>query len=239
MREAANEAALLERVAERYDSGKDFDHYFSEYGADLVLRDFRGHSLLEVGCASGVMSRRFAGPVADLHVLDGSARYIAELRASLGRNATYHVGLAEEFTPPAPFDGVVLASILEHVEDPVGLLRRAKGWLRPGGELFVIVPNANSLHRQVGVAMGLLPATTAFSERDRMLGHRRIYDRALLEAHLGEAGLRVECCEGIMIKVVSNGQMQSWPEPLVRALLTIGAGYPELAAQIYVRSRWS
>jgi SAM-dependent methyltransferase len=235
MMEVAAESALLERVAERYDSGKDFDHYFSEYGADLVLRDFHGHSLLEVGCASGVMSRRFAGPVADLHVLDGSARYIAELRTSLDGRATYHVGLAEEFEPPALFDGVVLASILEHVEDPVGLLRRAKGWLRPDGELFVIVPNANSLHRQVGVAMGLLPATTAFSERDRMLGHRRIYDRDLLGTHLDEAGLRVEGCEGIMIKVVSNGQMQSWPGPLVRALLAVGAGYPELAAQIYVR----
>ncbi|MGL4553481.1 MAG: class I SAM-dependent methyltransferase [Gemmataceae bacterium] len=228
------EKALLDRVAQRYDSGRDIDHYFSEFGAELVLADHAGR-LLEVGCASGVMTRRFVGRVDDLHVLDGSAKYLETLQRELGDRAGWHVSLAEDFSPAAPFDGVVLASLLEHVEDPVGLLRRAASWLAPGGSVFVIVPNARSLHRQVGVAMGMLPGVHAFTERDHMLGHRRVYDLALLREHLDAAGLEVRSCRGIMMKVVSNGQLQSWQPELIRGLLAVGLEYPDLAAQIYVR----
>jgi 2-polyprenyl-3-methyl-5-hydroxy-6-metoxy-1,4-benzoquinol methylase len=230
------ERDLLEQVAKRYDSRTDFDRYFSEYGADLILETFRGRRLLEVGVSGGVMTRRFRGRVPELHALDGSARYIESVRSELGdQGITYHVSLAEDFKPPHEFDGVVVASLLEHVEDPVGILQKARGWLGPGGELYAIVPNANSLHRQVGVLMGMLPDVKAFSDRDRMLGHRRVYDVATLTGHLRAAGFQVAECRGIMLKVVSNAQMESWDDPLVRALLRLGAGYPDIAAQIFAR----
>jgi hypothetical protein len=38
-----------------------------------------------------------------------------------------------------------------------------------------------------------------------------------------------------MIKTLSNAQMGSLPEPVIRALLAIGMNQPEIAAQIYAR----
>jgi 2-polyprenyl-3-methyl-5-hydroxy-6-metoxy-1,4-benzoquinol methylase len=233
----SEERQLLDQVATRYDGQKDFDRYFSMLGAELILQEFRGHSLVEVGCGSGVMTRLFVDRVEDLSLVDGSVRCLAALEEEIGSRAHYHAALAEEFNPSQPVDGVVLASVLEHVVDPVALLRRVRQWLKPDGDLFVIVPNARSVHRQVGVAMGLLPKVHAFSERDVLLGHRRIYDIDLLRSHLNESGYRIESCRGIMLKVLSNAQLEAWPAPLVHGLLTVGLQYPEIAAQIYMRCK--
>lgn len=235
MVDPSDERRFLDRVAEVYDSRTDFDRYLLEFGADLILEEFQGRRMLEVGCASGVMTRRFAARVPELHVVDGSAKYISDLRGELGDRVDFHLSLAEEFEPETPFDAVVIASLLEHVEAPVDLLRRASRWLERDGSLFVIVPNANSLHRQVGVAMGLLKTIHSFSERDIMLGHRRVYDEALLRSQIREAGLQIRSWHGILIKVLPNAQMQSLPEPVIRALLTVGMHQPHIAADIYAR----
>jgi SAM-dependent methyltransferase len=55
----------------------------------------------------------------------------------------------EEFNPPEPYDVVVLSNVLEHVPDPGALLARLRGWLRPGGEVWISCPNAGSIWRRV------------------------------------------------------------------------------------------
>ena len=67
--------------------------------------------------------------------------------------------------------------ILEHVEKPVALLSRAATWLAPGGRLLVDVPNGLSLHRMVGVKMGLLKEPCELNQRDLDLGHRHLQGR--------------------------------------------------------------
>ena len=46
-------------------------------------------------------------------------------------------------------DAVVLWHVLEHLDDPLGSLRRMWTWLRPGGLLLVSVPNASSLQARI------------------------------------------------------------------------------------------
>lgn len=70
---------------------------------------------------------------------------------------------------------VVLLDVIEHVADPVGLLRSAAATLDPEGGIVVTVP--------------AIPAL--FGPWDRMLGHHRRYSRALLRQQAREAGLRV------------------------------------------------
>jgi SAM-dependent methyltransferase len=41
------------------------------------------------------------------------------------------------------FDAVVMNHVIEHVHDPVGLLRQSKRLLKPGGHLISITPNAS------------------------------------------------------------------------------------------------
>ena len=47
------------------------------------------------------------------------------------------------------FDVVTLIEVLEHVADPICLLRDAARWLRPGGLLYVTTPNARGLNCRI------------------------------------------------------------------------------------------
>jgi SAM-dependent methyltransferase len=49
----------------------------------------------------------------------------------------------DAFTIPleeGSFDTVVLAEILEHLEEPGSLVKRAAGLCRPGGDVYITVP---------------------------------------------------------------------------------------------------
>ena len=48
------------------------------------------------------------------------------------------------------YDVVMLAAILEHLYDPMETLNRIKNAVRPGGLLFVDVPNESSLTMRIG-----------------------------------------------------------------------------------------
>src|ERR1039458_7838875 len=53
---------------------------------------------------------------------------------------------AEHFDPGVgPFDAVVCSSVMEYIEDDLGLLKRLIASLRPGGYLFVSVPHKANL----------------------------------------------------------------------------------------------
>lgn len=43
---------------------------------------------------------------------------------------------------PGEFDLITIFHVLEHVPDPAAALRRLAGWLKPGGHLYIEVPNA-------------------------------------------------------------------------------------------------
>jgi len=57
--------------------------------------------------------------------------------------------LFEDYEPDKLFDTIILEHVLEYVDNPVGLLKLVKIWLNPKGRLFLRVPNANSIHKQL------------------------------------------------------------------------------------------
>jgi 2-polyprenyl-3-methyl-5-hydroxy-6-metoxy-1,4-benzoquinol methylase len=103
--------------------------------------------------------------------------------------------------------------ILEHVAEPVALLDRTRAWLAPVGRLVVGVPNGYSFRRLAGVKMGLLREPSELSERDRTLGHRRVYTRESRFRYLHAAGLRPTGQGGVFFKPMSNQQIQdTWTQ---------------------------
>lgn len=182
--------------------------------------------LLEMGYGTGLIASQLLAAGRSLEVLEGSQRLIdfAEARHA-GEPVRFIKSMFETFVPHDPYDAVLALHVLEHVDDPVVVAQQIAGWLRPGGVLIAVTPNARSLHRRLGVAMGLQQRLDDFSERDRIVGHQRVYDLDGLRADLEAGGFEVTGEFGYFVKPLSNRQMLEW-EPAVLE------GFNKLASEI-------
>jgi 2-polyprenyl-3-methyl-5-hydroxy-6-metoxy-1,4-benzoquinol methylase len=204
------------------------------YSVQVFRRYWRQPRCLELGPAEGVVSTLLADHFTDLTLVDGAERFCADLRARLPQ-ATVVCAAFEEFAPERPFDTIILGHVLEHVEDPVGVLRRVRGWLAPGGVVCAAVPNAMSLHRQAAVLMGLLPDEHGLNDADRRHGHRRVYDWTSFRADVVAAGLTIQSAGGYWLKPLANAQVEAaWTAEMVEAFMQLGERHPEIAGEIYV-----
>jgi 2-polyprenyl-3-methyl-5-hydroxy-6-metoxy-1,4-benzoquinol methylase len=99
---------------------------------------------LDVGCAAGfflkVMSDR-GWQVAGVELSPEIARHAHEV---YGLDAI-HTGVLETAPfDPASFDLVTCWDVVEHVPDPVGLLRKVSSLLKPGGHVIIETQNVES-----------------------------------------------------------------------------------------------
>lgn len=100
--------------------------------------------------------------------------------------------------------------------------------------MIVGVPNAHSLHRLIGVKMGLLADPTELNERDRSVGHRRVYTPDSFAQELKDARLRVIHLGGVFLKPLSNQQIQdTWDDALKEAFYELGMDFPRHAAELF------
>lgn len=107
--------------------------------------------LLEIGCGSGERLAHFAEQGWQVVGQD------VDPKAADNAQRTYgvHVHLGPVESLPASlgtFDAVVMNHVIEHVSDPVDLLRQAATRMAPGGVLVAVTPNIDSFgHRRFKV----------------------------------------------------------------------------------------
>lgn len=116
----------------------------------LLDRQHQG-KLLEVGCGDGKRLARLKAKGWDVLGQEVDAKAAA---SATSRSVDVLVGeLPSLDLPPASFDAVVMNHVIEHVADPVTLLKECNRLLRPGGTLVCTTPNVESLgHRWFGSA---------------------------------------------------------------------------------------
>jgi len=224
----------LENIAAESRYGAGANEHMVRHSYRVARRWIGGQRVLELGPAEGHMTDAIVADHLDLTVVEGSRRFCEEIAA---RHPTVKVvhSIFEDFTSEPIFDFVVLGHVLEHVEDPVQILRLVRGWLAPQGKVFAAVPNARSLHRQVGVMMGHLNREDDLNEADRHHGHRRVFDPESFRAVFAPADLQIEYFGGYWLKPLSNEQIESnWTSEMLDAFFRLGERYPDIAAEIYV-----
>ncbi|MNU35661.1 bifunctional 3-demethylubiquinone-9 3-methyltransferase/ 2-octaprenyl-6-hydroxy phenol methylase [compost metagenome] len=222
----------------------DFDNeiLLTWYPQRILHHAGSARSLLELGLGHGYTTDIFSSRFERHVVLEGSPAVIGNFREKHPDcRAEIVETWFENFTTDERFDVIVMGFILEHVDDPVLILRRFRDFLAPGGKMFLAVPNAEVMNRRLGNLAGLLDDVTTLSDNDVLLGHKRYYDVATFSADITQAGCGVDLLEGIYLKPFTTAQITSLhlDRKIIDALCQLGIGYPELScgllAEISVR----
>jgi 2-polyprenyl-3-methyl-5-hydroxy-6-metoxy-1,4-benzoquinol methylase len=199
--------------------------YFEQARPELVARlPRRLGSVLDVGCGAGAVGRS---------IRDRADRLVGiELEPTAAERARehyddVHVGAVEDVLPALgeSFDTILAYDVLEHLVDPVAVVRGLRGVAAPDALLHVSTPNARhwSLVRDL-VFRGTF-GYTAWGHRDTT--HLRWFTPADLAALLEHEGWIVEASEPPPLTLAGRLAMR----------LTGGRSAELLAYQWSVRAR--
>ena len=116
-----------------------------------LTRDVEGSSLsaLDVGGGSGWLLndlKRAEPRVNRTAVVDIDPRAEQIARAN---GHDYHLMTFEQFNTNERFDIILMLNLIEHVADPMAVLRKAKELLRPGGRIWIKTPNYDALDARI------------------------------------------------------------------------------------------
>ena len=202
---------------------------------------FRPGSLLELGSFKGDFTRRVLEHFDDVTCVEASGEALQEAQRKLGAGVRLVHSTFETVTLPCRYDNIVLTHVLEHLDDPVGVLRRVnEEWLADGGRFFLVCPNANAPSRQIAVKMGLISHNAAVTPAEAEHGHRCTYTLDTLERDAVAAGLKVVHRSGIFFKALANFQ---WDRLLQTDIISkeylegcykLGQHYPDLCSSIFL-----
>lgn len=235
-----DERQFLDAVGETYTiTASPFMQALRAFALRVIAPHANGGAGLEVGSADGSMTALLAGIVDQLDVVDGSERFLEQVRRRNLPNVRCLHALLEEFAPEKEYDSIFALFVLEHVIDPVTCLQRMRAMLARRGTLFVVAPNARALSRQLARQMGLLNGLEDLTENDHRHGHRRVYDRTRLNRDLADAGLEPIAEGGLLLKLLADFQM----DQLIRegvisgahleGLYRLGLEYPDFSAALF------
>ena len=201
-------------------------------------------SIIEIGCSNGrilslpLAERGFRVTGVDLH------------RPSIDRatadntfpHARFICRNAESFMTVESFDVVILSDILEHVPDPLGLLKMARGLLAAGGIILISIPNGYGpaeLERRFAertrldrVLAAARSAINRVRGRNRVAynddsGHVQAFRMHEMERLIEQAGLRLdERRKGALFGGALTYPVGSLLPPVVRASLRLADRLP-------------
>lgn len=197
---------------------------------------------LELGCSNGYMTEILSKKINRLDVIDGSKKFLAETEKRNLPNVRCKHSLFEEYklnNKKEKYDYVFACYILEHVLNTKLVLRMVQSVLKPTGLFFVVVPNGRALSRQLALEMKLINNLYTLTKNDKAHGHRRVYDRHLLNRDLNKCGFKTISEGGIMLKFLADFQMDRLfkdgilSDSHVEGLYKLGLQYPDLASALF------
>jgi ribosomal protein S18 acetylase RimI-like enzyme len=222
----------------KYAYNFDFDvmHYY-------MIESFKHHfvkgNCLELGSFKGDFTKRLIPYFNDITCVEASDEAIKIAQQTLNNNIIYFNSLFETVNLPKKYDNIILTHVLEHIDNPVELLKRIKEeWLSEDGKLFLVCPNANAPSRQIAVKMGLITHNSAITPAEAEHGHKITYTLDTLERDAKAGGLNVTYRSGIFFKALANFQ---WDQLLNTDIISkeyldgcyqLGQQYPDLCSSI-------
>lgn len=199
---------------------------------------------VDVGCGNGHVARAVAertnGRVLGIDVSRECVRFAREHNDH--PLVEYRQSASAELDPGQACGLVTMYEVLEHLEDPVGELRRVGEWLCPGGHLILSTPNRSSLNRTIK----RLPVIRGAYERRAHVAADAAHPGHVEEYHFDRTLSMVRSAELQVVRTFGAVLLMPFPTALRRltdnrafADLNVRSGdwYPRLAGELYVVAR--
>jgi 2-polyprenyl-3-methyl-5-hydroxy-6-metoxy-1,4-benzoquinol methylase len=113
----------------------------------MFLGDMKPGKLLDVGCGDGKYLNRMRPLGWSVEGVDFDSKAVANAKVQYGLDL--HCGnLQDANFSSEMFDAVTMSHVIEHLPEPLVLLKEIQRILKPGGRLVVTTPNSDSLGHQ-------------------------------------------------------------------------------------------
>lgn len=223
----------------KYLAGQGFQHRMFHCIIKHIAKDFRSGKLLDIGCGNGSLTKKFASIKSFPTVVgvDTDATDIQLAKKTLP-SGQFIAAPIESLEIDTKFDTIVMFQTIEHLVDPVAVLKKVKSMMAPLGGLLLTTINAYSLNRRLGMAMGMIKHCSDLTENDILVGHQRIYDQDMLRQDLFTAGFRGYEVQGMFFKPFSNAQMELYSDDVIEGLYKVGKELPvDYCALLYAKCK--
>jgi 2-polyprenyl-3-methyl-5-hydroxy-6-metoxy-1,4-benzoquinol methylase len=232
---------LKDNEGRKYGYNFDYDvmhHYMIEAFKPFILKR---DNVLELGSFKAAFTKRLEVLFDSVTCVEASDEAIKEAKLVVSPKTTIINGLFETVHLDRKFDNIVMTHVLEHLDNPVHVLKRINDeWLSNTGRFFLVCPNSNAPSRQIAVKMGLIDHNSSVTKAEKAHGHRITYSLDTLERDAKMAGLKVVYRSGIFFKALANFQ---WDKLLNTDIISkeylqgcyeLGQQYPDLCASIFL-----
>lgn len=152
-----------------------------EYAKDALPAFDRAPRILDVGSGLCVFLHRMKAAGWDCTALDPDARSCEHARSTVGVSALHADFMGEDAF--GRFDAICFNKVLEHVPEPVAMLRKAGRHLERHGFVYLELPDADGA------------CAKGFSREEFFIEHLHIFTAASLALLVERAGFRVAVIE--------------------------------------------
>ncbi len=175
----------------------------------LALAKGTGQRILDIGCAAGALGallRERGNWVGGVELSDAA---IALARQRLDEVWSFDVEkLWPQRLTDEPFDVVILGEVLEHVFDPIAVLRSVRSILTDGGSIIITTPNFMTWTNRLRFLVG----DFQYEEEGMFdFGHIRWFTYRYLRKVLSDAGFMVTDERHIIFPGKLTTLLKRWP----------------------------
>jgi 2-polyprenyl-3-methyl-5-hydroxy-6-metoxy-1,4-benzoquinol methylase len=231
---------IKDTAEHKYAYNFDYD-VMHHYMIKAFVPYFKKGNALELGSFMGAFTERLTPYFTDITCVEASSQAIAAAKNKLGHKVKFVKAIFETACLPSKYNNIILTHVLEHLDDPVNVLKRINDeWLSENGRLFLVCPNANAPSRQIAVKMGIISHNSAITPAEIKHGHKITYTLDTLERDAKSAGLKVIVRSGIFFKAFANYQwdmllkMDIVSKEYLDGCFCLGQQYPDLSSSIFL-----
>ncbi len=149
-----------------------------------------GLTVLEIGCATGYFTRKLIEKECNVVALEKDSEAYKIAKKIKGAKVLYcdvnHIN--KMIDEEEKFDLILLADILEHLENPIETLISLKKYLKKGGKFLISIPNIANFSIRLSLLLGKFEYQD-FGILDKT--HLRLFTKTTFEELLQKAGLYI------------------------------------------------